>query len=184
MKKIIILLFLISCSHPIPIFLKNPKNNPAIQCVVPMLWSISRNVPRQYHETIIEGVRYWNEVLGKKIFIYIGEVDMSPFSLEAGGFIIIGADYMSKNTCATITYTFSPHSCIAHSRVLISERCLVKDKEYLESAVRHEFGHILGLNHGAWGNVMFYKLDESFQHPLEASELQINMLKIIYNLED
>ncbi len=57
------------------------------------------------------------------------------------------------------------------------------DVDKLQTVIRHEVGHALGLNDSAdFTALMSYKMESTMQHPVDANEKEIKAIRILYGL--
>ena len=190
-KQFIFSLFLFfSCAHS-P-YLKTKDGISVKQCNLPIHYAISDNIPYDYRKLVESGFQYWNDVtgLGDDLLLRIGVISYYPDDPETDSFVLVAwAPYLDKEdrkVCAITEYDYSKYGCMKATKVLISTRCLNYGKKVMESIMRHEIGHVLGLRHSSTECEIMYigvASKKKCQHPIDASDREINAVKKHYGFE-
>jgi hypothetical protein len=188
-KKIIAVFLFSLCFSCVSRYIMTENGVPIRQCLIPTLYGISYTVPEKYRSIVDSGMKYWNTTINKKFFVNIGTVNYSPIDTETNGFIVIGLlgdnSPLKNSACGASSIYFNQStSCIGVAKIYINEKCLNLSPGMIETIVRHEAGHILGLGHSnIFTDIMWTKLEPTMQHPVDASKEEIERIYKIYGEE-
>ncbi len=173
-----------SCSWA-PRYTLNKQGSVKRLCDAPVFY-VLRNVEGRNIEPIIAAADYWNDALGKRMFIYggedlSGEIESTPHMLTITQLDIL------PDACGWAHRTTRENGCVKEPYVILKTSCM-KDSKWTETLARHELGHILGLkdsdgpthlmNTSALENHKFYVATPT--EPVNACESEIEKLKEIY----
>lgn len=182
-----------ACLSQGPEFLLNKDSKPNIQCHLPVHYVIASDTPKQYHKPIRQGLNYWNKIINKNMFCEIKDVDIKIKDAWTGQFNVIGVNIDGKipikidgNACAFVARVDDKEGCYDKNIVMmIHTPCLDMDSNFLESTIRHEAGHVLGLKDSYNPkHIMFGTNIESpfgIGHPKNANSDEIKIIKKVYN---
>lgn len=164
------------------------------QCSTPNLYLI-RASNDQIKHAVVAGVHYWNDATGLDLFMYAGDVEIEEsknFILIDMTHIIIDTRYIGYDTkyikplppfifvdkIVGKYELYAQGNCIVGAHIEINNN--ITDLNMLQTLVRQNMGYVLGLvNNGILGDLMG-RFDDSFQHPLDATESDINEIKRLY----
>src|SRR3990167_300608 len=192
-RLILIILLATSCSHFDP-HLRNKAGAITKLCKPPDFYSVAINTPLDIKEIIHRAFNYWNQVTGKSLLVSAGDdlfhlvpEDGDMFDREAGRVFLVGVyndvGSFPPNSEAIGLLRTSKEGCTNSGVILINPFYLLDNRntEELESCLRHEAGHILGLAHNpVFTDLMALHLEPTLQHPVDASDEEIHLLREWY----
>lgn len=146
----------------------------------PVPFIISKDVPKSHRAAIKRSFLYWNEVLGRKVYFSMGELDYASNEPAIFGLVIINASYRDGGYAETLL-KWNKKSCIKSARIFIKPHSFNKDINVFETIMRHEAGHALGIRHSdIFTDLMWHKLEKTQQHPVDASDREIEVIRFLY----
>lgn len=151
------------------------------QCAFPITYKIANNVQALYYKPIQDGIEYWNYVLGQQIFVFGGFFTAGFESTDE--FLPVYLTYFPLNgICGVTSFKVddAETACMSKTRIDLVAHSLVTCVMWgkLESVVRHEAAHALGLEHTEEpGFLMSPSLDHTQEHPMEATSWEILKLR-------
>lgn len=157
---------------------------PFVWCDNPQLVLAEANMPEPVQDALFEAIEYWNEKIGKDVFIFAG-FDENPPPIP--GIVVIQRQEvlttMDVKACAS-TKIRQTNGCSRTALITAKTECMleyINDPEILYTAFRHEFGHALGLDHSDFPEDLMYKSFNRRQtHPKEVSPEALTLLKKTY----
>lgn len=182
----------IACSHSL--YILNNNSKPIKQCLLPIAFAISDESPELLKSTLRAGIQYWNDALRYDIFLDFGDTGFVMDSPESGGLLMIGVvSELSKSnyyirtrtyTCGKTEFAYNRDGCIIRAKIKINSLC-ADDFNKVQTIVRHEAGHVLGLSDSIdFTALMSSKIERTMQHPVDANEKEIAAVRKLYNLEN
>lgn len=157
------------------------------QCNVPVVYGYADNTPKKIIKNTQKAIASWNKIYGKELFKYIGiikgyninkSIDTTPS--EYNNILIIGfvkkedfnKVFHKPNTLAETKFYFHSYGCES-SHILIRSESINYTNKDIENIMRHELGHVLGLDHDDTGiMVPFYSMGENKSIILSPDEIQ------------
>jgi hypothetical protein len=126
---------------------------------VPVEFFISKTIPEEFHQDIVEAAEDWNRSAGKVVIkINLSQLDTIQFSSQDLKNSIVGLSEWddSKNTQQALTIVKYRGSSISEADIKVNMKDFVyysKDPQnskqiHFGSLLVHELGHGLGLKHG------------------------------------
>ena len=175
---VIAILSICSCSYGDHYLNRTITGKIVRQCNFPVAFGITKNVPEEYRESIRKGFKYWNDEFQESIFFDFGDIDWSwgPQSTETDGFLAVGIvsdeDFPSPEACAVASIRHK-YDCYTVVKIFLRKRCM-KDSEKIQTIIRHEAGHVLGLAHfpARW-SLMYSKALSNEFHPVSATSREL-----------
>jgi len=170
------------------------NDKPVKQCSI-VMYAISAETPVEFHDVIVNGVEYWNEILDpQNMLVFAGPVEWSVDSPYLGGFLAIGVvptlerTYWhrsnNKQPCGRTYMKYSKDNCIARAKIKLNLEC-AEDMDEFETIVRHEIGHILGLSDNVdFTSLMSHNIERTMQHPVDANDEEIKAVRALYGVSD
>lgn len=165
-------------------YLRTDTNKPARQCHLPVLVGISQGTPDELIVSINSAVDYWNDVIPGLFFNY-GELPLTANERDAFTIIqIVPSESLWSEfwgTCGETKVIMNNYTgCIKYTDIQIADKC-TDPPEMFESVVRHELGHVLGLNESIDDrSIMSPGYSARTKHPARANEEQIQTLRGFY----
>ena len=176
-----IVFFLVSCATPVQ-FLKNSKGLQRRICEDPVFYVIDDKVPERFYDDIHKGMTYWNNQLDHSIFIY-GNVQKDPES--SSHILVIKSEKLDKNKCAIAVIKSWEDGCCLEMDIILSTQCFRRTNPEMETLIRHEAGHILGLNNSSnQRHLMYESVLMNLSHPVDAREEELEAVREIYGKEE
>jgi hypothetical protein len=159
-------------------YMKTTNNRSLHQCVFPIYYGINYDVSPDIWTDIHDAFEYWNWEADKKLFKFIGFLDVNidnpisygqgigPIDTDGGNPINFGQGISivyerCENRGATLARIdlglFVRDGCMSSSNIALYPRALGTSHTDLISVIRHEIGHLLGLAHNPEQNALMYK---------------------------
>lgn len=181
------LIFASACAHH-P-YLANdlssaPSEENLRQCLVPVMYGIAYDVPPSKDLEIESALEYWNDATGLKLFFSLGRIDDADLSrsLDSAILMIHATDLDLGRRYALTGFEYAKNGCFTKVRIVISQDAFATKDGILETIVRHEAGHALGLAHSpAFSDLMFHSVEPTMQHPVDASSEEVNAVRDLYS---
>ena len=166
---------------------------PARQCYLPIGFAIAEDSDPRFEQLIKDSVLYWNVAIGYEVFVDYGHTGYTLQDPEAVAVVMLGAvsDIESSDSnrqnnvmpCGRASQGVTIDGCVAKASVEINTGCTERT-DILQTIVRHEMGHILGLRDDIdFTTLMSYKIEGTVQHPVDANVGEVLKIKQLYNLE-
>ncbi len=146
----ILLMCLLSCSERAP-FLKDNLGQPRVISHLPVTWTFECNFPQQYRDDVRSGLSYWNVQTRRFIFVEADECGISGLTDESTARLLI--IYLPRQhttgplilaTTETSVMDYVPNVGIMRYYLPWSDHSINFGRS---TVVRHEAGHMLGLDH-------------------------------------
>ena len=148
---------------------------------IPQLYSTHPELTPDARQATINAFDYFNKILGRRAFIHVGDLDYRRGDAEAGAFITVSVREINKNGASTnVKYR---EECITKADVEINSPSLNLTQDEIESIVRHEVGHILGMQHNPdLDSLMYRYVDMSLfgKHPKDLMDKEVKALRDYY----
>jgi len=162
-----------------------PNNTSAKQCELPRFIVASRDMGPEAANLLCKAGDYWNQALGKRVFMCLGM--QSNEIIEMIQTVVIQthwadqAEFSSGHVAANYAgYVDMRNGCLLHAVIRVGDS-YIGDWEVVETLLRHELGHALGLTDSiTFGRLMLGGLDDQQQHPQDAAPEEIEALKELY----
>lgn len=150
--------------------------------MIPEFYGIDSTVPERQAEITKEAFEYWNDILGFKMFY---DVNLNKIPREELSTVIVvrmvTEEEDTADFCARTSYEYLLTGCMRQTEVLISHACLNVSAEVFETTMRHEAAHTIGLGHSdIFTDLMYYDLEDTVQHPLDADQRDIDNILNLY----
>jgi len=181
----ILLLSLVGCFGA-PYFIHPETGIAARQCDLPQFAGVSPSIPIRLHASVRGAFEYWNEAIGKQIFLYVGEQPWEYDSEEYGGITIVsGEENYPRKSLAYASMEWMPDGCIKIANIVVNPKAFDRDMASFNTLMRHEIGHLLGLRHrDLFTEIMNPKASITPREPQSASQEEIRLLKELYGVKD
>lgn len=154
------------------------------QCDLPLLIGLDRSVTIWDAGAISDGIEYWNDIAGKRVFMFVGVLDFETPEEGLPGIVVIdSSDEYTRTSCAHTTLRWDQETgCMTKVIVHLNQACLNRhEPNYIETLVRHELGHVMGLRHNLdKGGLMYPKLQDKATHPVNISNQEMQSFMELY----
>lgn len=191
MKKfyllILSLFFVISCKEELAKYHTNSKGSPRIFKNLPILWSFDCEFPEQYKMIIKNAFAYWEgHVNSRPLFEERKDCSISDFfdgTTDGGIGIIIDDEqkFLDKIPLHGIAPIVVKNDSVYAGLVVLFPVWKQLNNELLqESVVRHEIGHLLGLDHNNNKSCLMYKTIDFDENKKGACLQEIKTIKQFY----
>jgi len=186
-----------SCSW-IPRHYVNRNDKVVRVCEFPIYY-VLKNVSDENIKSVTNGADYWNGILGKSKFVYKGKYTKTKVSSFVRFLVIEQFDKLpnrdedddedeDESICGLAYANSSSSGCVEKPNIDLKSKCMKNSLE-AETLVRHELGHIIGLDdsdnpmHLMYFEVLFER--ESFMItpenlPVNATESEIDKVRELY----
>jgi hypothetical protein len=192
MRSLIVLICIIACNTPpVNLYSKLPDKTIIRQCDLPVLYVFNKEIPKRMQDITHKAVEYWNSVYGGKLFFYGGIVDYKIDDPETGALLLIDIfdRYKDKyglikldSSLASTKFKANRRGCISANIEIFADILDNRlDENGLQTVMRHELGHTLGLGHS--DKLLEDGLMEdktSFGSLKELSEYELKAFRLIY----
>ena len=178
-----------SCAHAQQGF--NQNSTQIRQCTLPVAVVMDSSIPEEFRPAVRNAMKYWNDFSGKELFMSLGVMSSETITKHPKWFMVIETLPAEKwphpvsNSCGTIEFFFrTDTNCITSGKISLLERCMQhrNQTEALESVVRHELGHLLGLPEAPEGSQTVMCPRSWFgQLPAVANEKDLELLNKLYS---
>jgi len=134
----------------------------------------------EYRRAILAAIGYWNCVVGKQVFIVSSDGIYERLNelLVTESWELSQANWQAAKTGGVIR--LAVHRRLS-KRIELSDRLLTKDREEIETVMRHELGHALRVRHSGDINDLMHPYPLLWRpgktHPLDASNALIASLR-------
>jgi hypothetical protein len=195
-------LSLYACAAPLTgtVFNRSEKTGAVTHlCMPTAMVVVTQDIPSAYIEAILAGFDYWDIApmpgpglgAGAQPFKTYHEGTMrDPGNIPMpAGLIIVGAaspkeiDHDGDMTTFMKTIVdVNAAGCMVSSRVVINTHMLPGyPLEAIQTAARHEAGHLLGLadNYETPGVLMYFAVTDRVKHPIDASPLELFFVRAL-----
>ena len=153
------------------------------QCEIPISYGYSKLVSSRSKSNIHRAFKYWNSVYGGKLFIYKDAKWWRAKDGSKSGVVLIDVDPDEDSIrLATTRYT-QEKGCLRAIITLFDLAEKDTTEASLESVLRHEIGHSLGLGHRDTAgptDLMFEATNTSLKEPKQLSKEETKAFKYIY----
>lgn len=158
------------------------------QCVIPTHVGIATGATQAEVKIINQAISYWNNTSKQRQYFFnLGTISSEVESYAFTSIQIV--DQLTKQTIGGIkqvcgdSYLLINNTtgCINKVIIRISKQC-TKDSGILETVVRHELGHALGLaDTNDFTKLMFHNTEPTVQHPVNVSWSNLMTLESMYS---
>lgn len=185
-RSLVALLLLLGCAHE---HFRTLGNGKVVRlCSLPELVVTDTSIPDQYYPAIVSGFEYWNMVIGKRVFFNADRLELDTEKQESFGFIAVGILTNQETPTggherAATFQKYDGNGCVRAANILVNPKSFDGDLERFETTIRHEFGHVLGLQHSADFTDLMYKAPSSertMQHPRDATNEEVKVVRGVY----
>lgn len=190
MRAFIVLLSLAlyGCAPTSPYITRN--NNVVRKCSPPILFGVAFNTHKVFRKPIRDAFQYWNTVTGKDLFFDLGVVPWEINDPLTNGFIPVDvmsiddpwlSQHLKVRSCGALLRSPPNRTgCVGLAKIVAVAEC-VDSLEKLNTILRHEIGHLLGLKDTPdFTKLMSVRVENTLQHPVDASKEEIDAVIKLY----
>jgi len=163
----------------------NGHDKITVQCDMPLLTAVSMGASPEQRAATLAAFDYWNDATGKTLFVDIGaDHGLEMSDATAGKFLTVRFEEFEGTANARAYYRTALNGCLVNVRIVVNPSGL-DDTKLLETVLRHEIGHALGLRDQRIDNsrLMYYSIDRTRQHPIDATDVEIEQVQRLYGGE-
>jgi predicted Zn-dependent protease len=176
-----------SCIHN-PYMMNKTTGLPLIQCSLPQMVIVASDIPIEHHISIQSAIDYWNTTLGSRVLIFAGTAEEFTSKTEEHYPLIFISQWPDKRSeepddrGIEIPYTNEQDTCLIGNRISYFLKRIFGAAQ-LETIIRHELGHALGLAHNPnKETLMYHEIEDNINETLDIEQREVCALKNIYNL--
>jgi hypothetical protein len=139
-------------------------------CHFPITVVLAQGFPRDAGFLVKHGFEYWNLLSQSRVFVFVGESSFNQrMRWDPGWVMVIINEYLPKHVHAQAHFTADAAGCVYPEYLEINSTLLQRPAE-LETMVRHEAGHFLGLADTSDPASLMYGslMGRTVEHPVPA----------------
>ena len=183
---ILLLLIIPSCVTrimPIDFYLKTAAGSMIRQCNYSNKYTVYSDLPDHIKIAIKNGFNYFNRVLGYDRFVYAGESTLTYDSIDDNKIITVCPSGNDKKGAIAIFLYGGNSGCMIKNGIQLRPDIVKLNRAIVESFIRHEIGHVLGMKHSPiYSDLMYFSINITVQsdHPKSLSDDEKEALITIY----
>jgi hypothetical protein len=182
----------VACTHMAPAIHSKVNNTPVRVCKKNLTYRIiDKKLSNKSLKAIRKGIEYWNLHVDEPLFVEVDDFGKPDILIDTSDLNKDNESTRRTSGRTSIFYSNLQKTCVVAALVLLdkSDTYLTFNSDRFQTVVRHEFGHVLGLddiddnrnNHCRHPDLMCHVVNNAqVYHPMDAGTEHIARLRTLY----